>query len=248
LTIFDAHNHIGRSLGSWAVGLSAEELIERMNIHGVDKAVVISYLEGGIIDNDYVDEAAKKFPNRLIPCAVINPWQGAAATSEFDRCVGKLGMKSIKLHPFLHSYPVSSHSLLDQIFEKCTKTRLPIIIHGASDGPFNTPLQIAEMAQTFPEVPVIMTHMGWMWLVEDAINAAKKCQNIYLETSACPAIWPIKDAIEKLGPDRVVMGTDSPDEDFGIMISRIKLAINDEESRRLVLGENLERLFSRTLK
>ena len=45
------------------------------------------------------------------------------------------------------------------------------------------PFQLAELARTFPDVPMVMGHMGYTDFWYDAVPAALQSENIYLETS-----------------------------------------------------------------
>ena len=64
--IFDAHNHIGHRKG---LDFPVEQLIERMDAAGIDKAVVFSFPED--IDNDYVADSVRRFPDRLIGFGLV---------------------------------------------------------------------------------------------------------------------------------------------------------------------------------
>lgn len=244
--IIDAHNHLGQPVGLWSAGQSAEKLVADMKKGGVEKAVALPYIEyTDMIPamNDYVAQSVKKYPEQLIGFFVLNPWHKERALSEFDRCTELLKLKGLKLHPFLHSYPLSSHSLLDPIFEKCVRKKIPIICHGSGDSTFHTPSQFGEMAETFPEVPLIMAHMGFWQQTEDAIAKASKYDNLFLETAYVPDIDVIREAAEKVGPEKIVFGSDTPGTSFRLEIMKIKEALPKEKYQELVLGGNLARIL-----
>jgi predicted TIM-barrel fold metal-dependent hydrolase len=57
----------------------------------------------GVKDNEYVAKSVKKYPNMLIGFALVDPQRGREAAEELKRCVTKLGIKGLKLHPaFMH--------------------------------------------------------------------------------------------------------------------------------------------------
>jgi uncharacterized protein len=66
------------------------------------------------------------------------------------------------------------------------------------------------LANAFPDVPVIMDHMGYRNWVRGAIEAAKWAPNIYLATTAVMAPFFIATAIDALGVDRIVFGSNGP--------------------------------------
>lgn len=234
--IVDGHNHIGRNNG---VQQLVEELIERMNRAKVDMAVAFPFVQ--VIENDYIAVAMKKYPGRIIGFASINPRQ-KNSTVELNRCIRDRGLKGLKLHPVLHGYPLSDHFLVDPLFEICTKYKVPVIVHGGDDL-FSTPLHFREIAETFSEIPIIMVHSGFMFATNEALTVAKKCDNIYLDTTAVAATLEISRFVKELGAERVVMGTDTPFLEFEISIKTIEMALPKEHERELVLGGNYTRLL-----
>jgi predicted TIM-barrel fold metal-dependent hydrolase len=80
------------------------------------------------------------------------------------------------------------------------------------------PLALAAVASKFPKVPVIIPHFGAGFLRE-ALMAADQCQNILLDTSSSNSwvkYYPgltleavFRQALEVVGPDRLLFGTDS---------------------------------------
>mgnify|MGYP001214700310 FL=1 len=55
-----------------------------------------------------------------------------------------------------------------------------------------------------------MDHMGWRYYVDGAINVALTTPNIYLETAMVSMPGYIKLAVNKIGADRVIYGSDYP--------------------------------------
>jgi predicted TIM-barrel fold metal-dependent hydrolase len=111
-----------------------------------------------------------------------------------------------------------------------------------ADNPFTMPLQFQELALAHPGVPIIMAHSGFMWGIEQAIRVAERCSNVYLETSVTDAT-DVRTMVENLGPERVLMGTDTP---FGFQdmeIGKIRRAVEDREAQRYILGDNVLRLL-----
>src|SRR5262249_48030676 len=84
---------------------NTDELITDMDRHDVDVAIVQA--RAGFVSNDLVAEAAKRFPDRMVPLARFGHDQQIAgyhedpgpvreaAPAEFDRALTSLGMKGI---------------------------------------------------------------------------------------------------------------------------------------------------------
>ncbi|MGD1992062.1 MAG: amidohydrolase family protein [Anaerolineae bacterium] len=234
--IIDIHNHIGEVKGARQ---TAGELIQHMDETGVDRCVAFTWPQWP--DNGYVAQAARQHPDRILPFACVNPY-APAATIELEGLLGEAGFMGLKLHPFLHGYPLDQWELVGPLLEICRSHQVPIIAHGMADNPYTMPLQFGEIAVQFPDVPLIMAHSGFLWGIEQALRVAQRCPNIYLETSVIDATDVIL-FVSELGPERVIMGTDTPFGFIDLEMQKIERAIADPDARRLVMGGNVQRLL-----
>jgi uncharacterized protein len=229
--IFDVHNHIGKRKG---LTFTAEELLQQMDETGIDRAVVFSMSES--IDNDYVGKAVKAYPDRLTGFVMVNPWS-ESAEDDIRRGVHDLGLRGLKLHPIRHGFVFDDHFLLDPIFALCDELSLPVIAYGAADVA-SVPNHFEEMANTFPHVPFIMAHMGYMYETNSAIDVAHRTPNVYLETSGV-FVRQVQNALRKVGAAKLIFGTDTPKEDFSFSLERIRMATTDPGECEQILGQNL---------
>jgi predicted TIM-barrel fold metal-dependent hydrolase len=234
--IIDSHNHIGIRHGAAQSGL---ELLAKMDAAAVDRAIILPFVEGSI-DNDVVAREAEADRERLIPFCAVNPWDGEDAIAEMRRCVEDLGFKGVKLHPTLHGYRLGDHGLVDPVFAAARDLGIIVTSHGASDL-YNNPAEFGEMAGTFPEVPLMMVHMGYFWETDLAIEMSGRHQNLYLDTSRAP-IFEILQAVREVGPEKVIWGTDSPFVDYEIEFGKMA-RIEDPVDYELVVGGNIARLL-----
>lgn len=229
--IVDAHNHIGKRKGlTFLVG----DLLKEMDKSQIDQAVVFSMTES--IDNQYVAQSVKAHPDRLIGFATVNPWSEQAET-ELIRCAEEYGMRGLKLHPIRHGFVFDDHYLLDPIFNLCTRFHLPVIAYGAADVA-SVPNHFEEMANTFPDVPFIMAHMGYMYETNSAIDVASRARNVYLETSGV-FVRQIQNALRKVGAGKIIFGTDTPKEEFFFSLEKVNLSTDDMKERSQILGGSL---------
>jgi uncharacterized protein len=239
--IIDAYNNVWEATGTsdylTAEEFSATSMLADMDAAGVDMAVGCSL--GQAIDNDFIARAVEAFPDRLVGFGQVTP-RAADAVDEIDRLAG-LGLKGLKLHPTMHGYHFADHGLLDPIFEACRRNGLVILVN-ALDDPFCGPLAIEEISRGFPEVPVLIAHMGTIWNVMEALLVAERNERLYLETSGTQLL-EVKMAYQRVGPDRIVMGTDWPGSDFELERMKLAKAIPDTADRTKVEGTNLARLL-----
>lgn len=234
--IIDAHNHLGVRAGAIQTGA---DLIARIDAVGVDKAVMFPFVEGNFT-NEPIKEAFDQFPDRLIPFCAVNAWEAGAA-DEVRRCVVDWGFKGLKLHPTINGYHLSDPHLVDPLFKVADELGIPVIVHGASDL-YNSPPEFALMAARFPNVPLLMAHMGFFWSMDQAISFAREFPNLYLETSRAP-IFEIQTAVRALGPDKVIWGTDSPFVDYEWEFRKMERATDDSEGYSKIVGGNIARLL-----
>jgi predicted TIM-barrel fold metal-dependent hydrolase len=214
-----------------------ERLLPAMDAAGVDMAVITGL--GQMIDNDYIASCARKYPERVVAFAQINP-RPPDAVEQLRALGATRQFRGVKLHPTCHGYHFADHGLLDPIFAACRDLGFVVLVN-ALDDPFCAPLSIEEIAKGFPEVPVIIAHMGTAWNTTEAILVAKRTPNLFLDTSSAELL-AVSDAYETLGADQLLMGTDWPGSDFEIERLKMAKAIPDPEHRRQVEGENFARL------
>ena len=106
----------------------------------------------------------------------MNPNLGQEALDEFERVVRDEGMQGLKLMAPQHGYQISS-AVCDPLMETARSLGIPVTIH--SQGTPAHPLEIAELAKRHPEVPMIMDHMGHRYWVNQALQAARACDNFF---------------------------------------------------------------------
>ncbi|WP_432564236.1 amidohydrolase family protein [Kineococcus sp. SYSU DK003] len=215
-----------------------QRLLDRMDAAGVDMAMVCSLAQR--IENDFLVDLVGKFPDRLFGFGQVMP-QADDALDEIHR-IADAGLPGLKLHPSLHGYSVSDHGLLDPVLKVCAERGLIVLVN-ALDDPFCAPFAIEEVAKGFPQVPVVIAHMGAVWGVPDAILVAERNENVYLDTSAT-LLSDVKRAYGRLGPRKILMGTEWPGSDFDLERMKIAKAVPDEDDRALVEGGNMARLLA----
>lgn len=232
----DAHNHIGKKKG---VSVNVDDFIKSMDEAGIDKAVVFSFSEQ--IDNDYVIESVKRYPDRLFGFVTINPWS-TTSEEDLEKAFSTDEIYGLKLHPVKHACALDDHSLLDPLFEICEKHNKPILIFGGANV-YSSPNMFAEMAMTFPKVNLIMAHGGQMYETTSAINVAKKYKNIYIETFSMFGIR-IQNLVKKNLTDQLIFGSDTPIGDMELEMKKIESIVKDENELNNIYSLNLMKLLN----
>jgi predicted TIM-barrel fold metal-dependent hydrolase len=239
--VIDAYNNVWRAGGTsdylTADSYTVDEMLAAMDDAAVDMAVGCSL--GQMIDNGYIAEVMQTHPDRIVGFGQVNP-RLPGAVAEIAR-IADAGLRGLKLHPTMHGYHFADHGLLDPIFGACAEHRLVVLVN-ALDDPFCAPLAVEEISRVFPEVPLLLAHMGTVWNVMEALLVAERNEHVYLETSSTQLL-EVKLAYGRLGAAKLVMGTDWPGSDFVLERQKIARAIPDAVDRALVEGGNLARLL-----
>lgn len=215
-----------------------KELLALEDEAGIQKAIVMPTP----IFRPHNKQLAEKIQgnDRLIGCANINPNFGEEAVEELEQAIQNWGMKSLKLMPTLHGYQIDG-KVVYPLMERAKELGIPVNIHSGSDGCY--PLQIMMLAMDFPSVPIIMDHMGYRYHVQQAIAAARKCDNIFLGTTLInsePGM--IKQAVQAVGAERIVFGSNCPTAFPIYAVQSLQRVFADRELE-LILGENLAKIY-----
>jgi hypothetical protein len=192
------------------------------------------------------DEASNMVPNTagLRQWVVIDPlrpetYRQAEAMLRKPWCVG------IKIHPEEHVYFIRDHG--KAIFEFAALHRAVVLTH--SGGVHSIPEEFVPFANSFPEVKLILAHLGHMDVGDNthqvrAIQAGRH-RNLYVDTSSAKSILSglIEWAVREIGPDRILFGTDTPLYFAAMQRMRIEQAEITEGERRKILSENARLLL-----
>jgi predicted TIM-barrel fold metal-dependent hydrolase len=219
------------------VEFDPRRILDRMDAAGVDMAMCCSLAQR--IENDFIIDLVGRFPDRLFGFGQVLP-AADDALDEIGR-IAEAGLVGLKLHPSMHGYHVADHGLLDPVLRECREHGL-MVLFNALDDAFCAPLAIEEIVKGFPEVPVLIAHMGAVWNVPEAIIVAERNPNVYLETSAT-LLSDVRRAYARLGPEKIVLGSEWPGSDFDLERMKIAKAIADDADRALIEGGNMARLL-----
>jgi predicted TIM-barrel fold metal-dependent hydrolase len=222
--------------------LSEQDITKMIEEAKIDKIVLIptSWLGDSNLTADYskanemIHELANKLPNKIIGFSRLNPLNGKGALDVLDKAI-KLGLKGLKLHPLMETFPANSN-ILNPIMERLSEAKLPVLFH-TGDPPFCQPALLGDLARRFPKVKIILGHMGQRFS-QDAIFVAKLFENIFLETSSARASAIIT-AVNEVGEDRVIFGSDAPFALIELELRKILLCGFSDRTLEKILGNNL---------
>ena len=227
----DVYDWVGRNV-------SPPQLEALMDEYQIDMCILLPPT-AEYADNKMIAAAAREYP-RMVPVPLINPNGPGGGVTELERAVGEWGMKGLKLHPQRHGYDADSKTPI-RLMEAAERLGLTVSVH--SGDKCCLPWQIGHLARKFPSVPVIMNHMGFRYYVDGAINVALETPNVYLDTVLVSMPGYLRMAVDQVGADRVIYGSDYPVGHPASMIAAIKAANIGTEAEALIMGDNLARIM-----
>jgi len=136
--------------------------------------------------NDKTAAFANAFPERLIGFMSLHP-HDPHALDELERARGDLGLRGIKMGAnYQNFHPLESRALA--IYERAQRYGLPILFHQGTSpvrpAPirFAHPLLMDEVAMRYPDLRIIMAHLGHPWTVDAAV-VVRKHPNVFADIS-----------------------------------------------------------------
>jgi predicted TIM-barrel fold metal-dependent hydrolase len=205
--------------------VGASQLIEAMDACGVDRAVTFGFpwksADTFIQNNDYVIEAVRRFPDRLIGFGCFDPCH-PLALQEARRCIenGLCGIGELAFY----TCGIDNHSLdrLEPIMALCRASNLPVLIH--TNEPVghvypgktpNTLRQIYDLVRRFPANTIILGHWGGGIFFYNLLKkeVAESLTNVYFDTAASPFLYHSRIyavASQLVGSEKILLGSDYP--------------------------------------
>jgi uncharacterized protein len=206
-----------------------EKHLARMDEAGIEKAVVF-VMDFGLLtgepnipieqQNEAVFASAQRYPDRIIPFVNIDPRRGGAI-GFVKRAIEEWGAKGLKLHPGAGFNPEEKETL--KLIASIADYGLPVIVHtGHSIAPTSSrycdPIYLDNMLLKFPEINFIAAHVtnGYQ---EQLLSFGRQRPNLFTDISQTQDIaatdFPrfariMRQAVDSLGPERVLFGTDAP--------------------------------------
>jgi len=215
------------------------ELFANQDAAGIEYAVVMPSPTPKP-DNRALYETAGK-QRRAVLCCQVNPNEGEAALAEIRQSATEWGMRVLKIMPAIYQVHLTSQ-MARTLMTTARELKLVVNIHSGSE--ISHPLAIGALCRRFPDVTVLMDHMGYREWTSDAIEAARDNPNLYLGTTIA-SFEPIvvERAVRELGPERVVYGSNWPNLYSDLAVEAIRRQKLGREAEELVLGGNLARIL-----
>ncbi len=255
----DVHGHYGYYVADRLTerqrefnSADAAEVIRRAR-HARTQFTIVSPISGltpvGILDVLGANEEAAQVVDEnaeLLQYVIINPLQRESYDQAADflqrpKCVG------IKIHPESHQYPIADHG--DPVFEFAARHKAVVLVHSGDVN--SAPADFVPFADRYPETRIILAHLGNGGAAagspELQVRALQKARgdNLFIDTSSARSILPrlLEWAVEEVGADRLLYGTDTPVYYSAMQWARVVCTDLSDTVKRKILRENAFELF-----
>jgi uncharacterized protein len=247
MRIIDAHTHpvlFNEGQGQAA----ADALVARARTFGIERLVALGdVLRHGRSPtakqlreiNDETAQLLRWHPKVFVGFCYLNPTLGEKAVrQEVERTLA-LGFRGLKLELANNARDACMRPLM----KLAEQHDLPVLQHSWSQTNIrerrfhSDPADTAQLAARYPQVRIIMAHLTGCGV--RGVLEAKPYDNLVLDTSGgAPEAGLVEFAVEQLGADRVMYGSDWPIRDFPVGVARITGSAVGAADRRKILYDN----------
>lgn len=203
--IVDVHAHLGR------VFLMAEGSVEALMANRAKyniQTMIVSSIDAIAYDLEAGNRQTREAIGThawLYGYVVADPNYLAASAAELARYAGETKFVGVKIHGEYSRTPTASPRM-HALFAEIARHGKPVKIHNAGEGWDHA---LVAYAREFPQLRIIIAHAGPGAPSPEAIDAATRADNIYLEfCSTYPTRGLIREAITRAGVEKILFGSD----------------------------------------
>jgi predicted TIM-barrel fold metal-dependent hydrolase len=241
--IIDGHIHAGNwSPGKFlGRGLTFDDLETCLRQCNLDGAVLTAT---DLRENARVEDFVSKAGGKRY---WFFPWVNPQAPGEIDYLVThSKGIHGLKFHPSCDLVKITDPRV-EPFLKHAAERRLPVMVHCGRWQEMSSYAFALEAAAGHSDVVFILSHMGGdtaeleMATIESVRRA--RLANVFLGIEGVREYWAVQRAVDDLGADRVIFGSDYPLGHPRMYLGLVDALRLSEEQRGLVLGGNILRLL-----
>jgi uncharacterized protein len=204
---------------------TVEQLIASMDEYGIDKSVALNIAWGDhdicVRTNEYILDAASKYPGRIIGFGMVQPLDGDKAIKELEKCL-KSGMQGIgEMRTDTQGYSLADTAILRPVIDTLVAHDKILLIHASEPVGHQytgkgkiTPDVIYLFLTNFPELKTVCAHFGGGLPFYELMPEVKKAlANTYFDSAAAPYLYSAaiyRHVLEVAGNEKVLFGSDYP--------------------------------------
>jgi len=244
LEFFDCDCSFGkRSIVNPGSFYKLEDLLERMKLYGIGKALVYHSMAreyDPVVGNGMLsEEIGKDIP--LYPVWVVMHHH----TEEFPKPdelllqMRRNNIRAVRMFPGNsdHAYSIAKWNC-GELLSMLETNKIPLLI-GMDQLNWN---EVYTLCSDFPNLPVILSGVGY-GSNRNLYSLLKQFQNLYLETIGYKTHNGIEEICRVFGAHRLIFGSGMPLFSGASAVSMVNYARISEAEKRMIAVENLDRLL-----
>ena len=259
------YSPLSGSLPDWPAErfVNAHTLLRRMDVAGVDRAVLVQYSSAHGYDNRYVLETAKQYPDRFLAVCTLDGLQ-PDAPDKLTACARE-GAAGLRLRAPTRVGPLD-WLMCEPLWQRAAELHLPVCVHFMESVQAEGVTLLPSLLRQFPAVPVVLDHVGnppWRdgspdYGLKPILNLAQYTQltlkfaTINLERLHAASVEPhvaLQRLVARFGADRIMWGSDAPNTpgDYAEMLAWMRSAISQlsDSDQQTILSGTALRVYPR---
>jgi predicted TIM-barrel fold metal-dependent hydrolase len=196
---------------------------------------IVQFCDSVNLNIDFVN-TLNKFPkkDRVFPFLWIHPQQ--LMETHFQKFV----FSGFKFHPSISQMTIDQN---EELLNLCEKYEKPLLVHCGRNEKSRIDY-VLKVNEHHPRLKFICAHLGGMasdLIVRafEKLSQTRYLDNIYLDTSGCFHPELIEKAVQLLGRDKIVFGTDRPFHSYQMSLYAINCCRFDKETKENILRNNI---------
>ncbi|MDR1020699.1 MAG: amidohydrolase family protein [Synergistaceae bacterium] len=241
---YDFHSHLGTTSSGEAN--DSDMLVEQLRAYGVEK-VGISNLTMLTMEerNDLIYDAKLKYPD-FIRAYMYVSLNHSGIYDEIDKRLGDQKFDGCKIVTSRDGIRGDNCAAIFKVLPYIEKYGKVVQVF-AGANPYCTPFVWADLAEKRPKLKLCFTHIACREYGFTLVNLVKNLPNVVVETSQQFEYFILKKAIDELGSERMLMGTDWPYKPTNTEISKFRhLGLTDDQLENIYY-KNAARLWDEEL-
>lgn len=150
--------------------------------------------------NEWLGKIQKE-NDKIISFGGVHP-DDVGCVGEFEAMIQDYRLKGMKLVPCMQHFFLNDRRLFP-VYERAEASGIPILVHTGGDPIpgselYGHPRDVSEIASSFPNLIIIMAHMGVPFF-EETTEVMKKHENVFTDVAFTVAYDDVIDFSNKLG-------------------------------------------------